>query len=128
MRRKDLKGLLNMPRKVPKNHLTTANYLARNRGQNSVVQPHLTTAENATNIKVTDVEVRTALETLRKFTKQKRSETLSTAVGKAQKLLMKLQYMKRGLDYDLNFNHIINGNYILRIYIYLVLILRMIFS
>ena len=91
---------------------STSNYLARSRGQKSVVQPHLTTAEDATNIKVTDEEASTALETLLKFTKQKRSETLSAADGRGAETFddTSIYTMKRGLDYDLNFNHIINGN------------------
>jgi hypothetical protein len=91
---------------------STANYLARSRGQKSVVQPHLTTSEDATNIKVTNEEACTAHETLLKFTKPKRPETLSTADGEGAETFdeTSIYTMKRGLDYDLNFNHIINGN------------------
>ena len=89
---------------------STSNYFARIRGQKSVVQPHLTTAEDATNIKVTGQEASTGLETLLKFTKQMRSETLSPVEGAESYDETSIYTMKRGLDYDLNFNHIINGN------------------
>ena len=59
---------------------STSNYLARSRGQKSVVQPHLTTAEDATNIKVTREEA-------------SKCDLRLCRRSKAQNLMMKLQYI-----------------------------------
>ena len=59
---------------------STSNYFARIRGQKSVVQPHLTTAEDATNIKVTREEA-------------SKCDLRLCRRSKAQNLMMKLQYI-----------------------------------